>query len=310
MIDRRMLHFLALAEELHYGRAAEKLHITQPALSGSVKNLELSLGLQLVRRNGRRVELTGSGGLLAEQIRDLKQQADDALTIVRNQSAVTGSMRIGFAPTVHSGRIASLISEVRSHPTLSQTAKFVSLEASMHVPLLEAGKLDASLVVGPVKNRSITVETLMSEPLNVVYASVHCLASPNILRLEDLKAQPMIWLRRDLEPYAHDHLVAQCAAYDRTLETAQEVSTFEQCHRFALRGLGITFLPSSMINCASGVTCSDSEFGPTALHLDVQVLYRKHDRSDLLSTHVRNYGDVFRQAAGASRLAAILARRL
>jgi DNA-binding transcriptional LysR family regulator len=285
MLDRRMLHFLALAEELHFGRAADRLHITQPALSASVKNLELSLGLQLIRRNGRRIELTEYGRSLAERIRELHQMSVEAIELVKHQSAVKGAFRIGFAPTVDPWRVASLISGIHADNSLSRTVRFISVDAAMHIPMLEKGRLDASLILGPVNNRSVSAELLAREPLAVVYASAHCLATASVFRLGDLLERPSIWLRRDLEPYAFAYLVSQFKAHGASFQPILEVSNFEQCLDFAAAGVGWTVIPASLVAHRASIATarSDWEATATAVHLDIMLLHRKHDRSELLN---------------------------
>src|SRR4051812_22243852 len=172
MLDARILHFLTLAEELHFGRAASRLCISQPALSGSIKNLEERLGVRLLNRSSRRVELTAAGALLADRSVVLRDQVNQTLSLVRGETSVA-LLRIGYSPLADLHWLSGVVAAARS---VQLEVEWLSQHSSDLAQLVRSGRLDAAIVLGHVLDADLESEPLLREPPQVAFSRTHPLA--------------------------------------------------------------------------------------------------------------------------------------
>jgi DNA-binding transcriptional LysR family regulator len=277
-LDPRTLQsVVALADELHFKRAAAKLYVSQPALSATLKNLERALGVQLFSRDSRHVELTAAGKVFADEARSLIAQGERLVKIVRGQaSEVSGPLRAGYAPSINLHWISLLVARAREE-IVSTQVEFLSLEPVTLTDLLLNGELDAALLMGRPRHPELHTERLFVEPLSVVLPYDHPLVRRDGLAVQDLKDEPVIWLRRDLNPWLHESFLQECGVHGYHPNVAQEVTTFHECLHFARQGLGITFLPSSILPSSMSNGFQDeaiirAEF--PKIRIDVTLAYR------------------------------------
>ena len=141
---RQLRYFLTVAEELHFGRAAEREHIAQPAFSQQVRRLEQELGVQLFDRTSRRVQLTEPGRLFVELARSILDQTNDAIALVRQAAhGKEGRLRLAYANGSDRGVPAAVVDRFRAeHPTVELTLSTQYDEESRID--LRAGDIDAS----------------------------------------------------------------------------------------------------------------------------------------------------------------------
>ena len=193
---RHLRYFLAVAEEGHFGRAAQRLHIVQPALSMQIKALEEELGGPLFVRTSRKVELTEAGLLLQTEARRTLEQAEHTrLTVQRSIRGETGHVRVGFAGNaVFSGRLTNDLRAFR------RTYPDADLVVSEVAPLLQADAIMAGqLDVGYTPNHGkIHDPALMAEQVGIWHRQVamaddHPLASQASLTIEMLVEEPLIF---------------------------------------------------------------------------------------------------------------------
>src|SRR5436309_10286813 len=147
---RHLRYFVAVAEELHFGRAAARLHIAQPPLSQQILRLEAELGVELLRRNRRSVRLTDAGRLLLEQSRPLLAQADHVEQLLRQASAgEVGRLAVGFVGSASYEALPRILREFRDrHPQVE--LRLDELTTAGQVAALNAGRIDVGLVRPPV----------------------------------------------------------------------------------------------------------------------------------------------------------------
>ena len=190
---RLVRYFVAVAEERNITRAAERLHISQPALSAAVRQLELGLGVDLLDRSGRVLEVTPAGLLLLEQGRDLLAAADRVFEAVRaRDGAVVGRLRVGMSPTARYGVGAALLAAgaarsagVMLYPQEDTTGALLRS--------LRAGRLDlAVLFCAPPAADGVELELLCSEPAVVHVRSDSALAARESVALEELAGETLL----------------------------------------------------------------------------------------------------------------------
>lgn len=184
--DLRLLrYFVAVAEELHFTRAAGRLHMAQQPLSAAIRRLESELGVDLFRRTTRHVELTDAGRALLEPARTALRAADDALAAARAAGrGVAGDLRFGLSSGARYGLEPLFVTLAEQHPALHLDFRHDSAG-----PLIDAvrdGQLDIAVTFGAVIPDGLGHQRLKDEPVVVAVAATHALADRQTIALADL----------------------------------------------------------------------------------------------------------------------------
>ena len=295
ILNDRIHRLIVLSEELHFRRAAQRLHVSQPALSGSLKSLENELGARLFRRTSRNVELTGAGTILVSEARRLIEESERAITLIREcEPDLTGPVRFGYSRSMNLNWLGTLISEARKEGFLDADFRFSDYDASSLSAELDKRTLSGAFFCGrlrPFDQSSYQYVSLIKENMQAVVAADHKLATAGMLRIGDLRNQPVVWLRRDVDPVLYDTFTDLCAARGYRPNVVQETGSFYECLQFARTGVGITFLPSFMsVLSPGGALFVNLDVG---FHVDYTMVYRKHATSrrplDRFVRFVRDY---------------------
>jgi DNA-binding transcriptional LysR family regulator len=188
---RHLRALLAVAEELNFTRAAERLHLTQQALSGQIRQLEARVGTQLVDRSSHHVELTRAGATLLEHARPLLAGAEHALLATRAASAVAAPLTVGYVAAFTRRLMAPAFKRFcTAHPETEVTIHF----AGFLEPLggLRDGSADVAFLYGEFEHEGIERRLLFSEPRGVALAADHPLAARPEITLDEFVAEPLI----------------------------------------------------------------------------------------------------------------------
>ncbi|SHH01623.1 LysR family transcriptional regulator [Streptoalloteichus hindustanus] len=210
---RRLSYFRAVAEERHFGRAAERLRITQPSLSQQIKALERAVGAPLLERSPRGVSLTPAGEVLLDEARMLLSQADHSLAAVRAAAgAARPEIRVGLPAGVDAALLRR-IKEATAALGVRAVAVFRDTTTAAQPDLLRRGELDLGLLREPVDADDLRRLPVVTEPLGVVLDVAHPLAERDELTLADLAGQRLAWFPRETAPGYHDEVLATCRAH-------------------------------------------------------------------------------------------------
>lgn len=237
-----MQYFVAVAEELHFGRAAERLHIAQPSLSHQIRRLEQQLGVTLLDRTSRRVELTDAGRALLAEGRRLLLQSERTVRLVR--SASTETLTVGFFGSAASAFLPSLIrSFAEEHPNVEISVRELLLD---QIDELLSGGVDVAFTRLVQGQAQVELQIISSEPRVVVLPLSHSLAAHTKVSFKDLRddsfitnpaveasAPPMRWLAEQ----ARHGLPGRIAAHAASV---QEILTL------VAAGKGICLVPLSV----------------------------------------------------------------
>lgn len=240
---RHLRYFLAVAEEAHFGRAAERLHIVQPALSMQIRALEEELGGPLFTRTSRRVTLTEAGTLLVAEARRTLDQAEHARdTVQRALRGEAGRVRVGFAGNaVFSGK---LMSDLRAFRKAHPGAEVVVQEMAPHLQAdaIRAGQLDVGYAPGEGPTcDGVEVLRIGSWPFVVAMPEDHPLAARRRLTPKAIASQPLIVFAMG---EADDDLLAILqAAMGRPPQVAHRVGSTLTVLALVAAGLGIAVVP-------------------------------------------------------------------
>ena len=243
---RRLRYFVAVAEELHFGRAAQRLNISQPPLSVQIRTLEREIGAPLLIRTQRRVELTEAGRVLLEEARRLLGQAEAAVIHVRRAAEGTvGRLTIGFVSTVDYSILPPLVRRFRQkYPGIS--LKLLELTGDRQQALLQSGELDLGLSILPSPASDLTMRPVFREPLIAAVPASHPLAARRRAALRSLAAEPFIQFPRELAPGLYDLAIAACQKAGFTPNLSQEAIQMQTILGLVAAGLGVAVVPRCM----------------------------------------------------------------
>lgn len=257
MIEMRLLRqFIAVAEELHFHRAAERLHMAQPPLSQAIRKLEEEIGARLLERSNRSVTLTAAGTSFLETARRLTAQLNDGVEQARRMAAgIEGRLVISFIDTAHYTVLPPILRAFRSrYPNIELALR----EATTieQVEALEAGEADVGFVRQPGSLRhQLTLETVCKEAIPVALPDEHHCASAKIVRLSNLAADGFVSTPRSEGPGLHDQFITLCRLAGFSPRIVQEARQMQTVAGLVAAGLGVALVPESLAEAErSGVT--------------------------------------------------------
>jgi DNA-binding transcriptional LysR family regulator len=243
---RHLRHFVALAEELHFGRAARRLSISQPPLSASIRQLEEDLGVRLFERSSRQVRLTAAGAaLLVEGRRILAQAADARALVGRIASGLSGRLQVGFvASMLYRGLPELLAGHARSHPGIEVVLR--ELNSGEQVDALLAGRLDAGFVHAPTLPAGLEGVEVLVEPFVCCVPQAHPQARRRHADLARLSGEPLVLFAREVSPEYHDRIVSLCIESGFAPQQRHEVRHWLTVLAFVAAGMGVALVPASL----------------------------------------------------------------
>lgn len=292
---RHLRALLALAEELNFTRTAERLHLTQQALSGQIRQLEERVGSRLVERDSRRVELTAAGRILCDQARPLLASAEHAITVTRAAGHQTRRLTVGYIAPLTRRLVAPALERYSAaHPDVELRIHFASFLDPLG-GLREGTAADVAILYGDFEHNAIELRFLFSEPRGVALAVDHPLAANPVVAVGDLVSEPLI----DVPTRDHRWRQFWTAAEHRggaPAEVAATVQTLDALIEAVAAGLGvaITVEPAvEALGLAAGVVFRPV---PELAPLDVWVARREYDERP----HVLAFLDATTEALNTS----------
>ncbi|WP_089722141.1 LysR substrate-binding domain-containing protein [Candidatus Entotheonella palauensis] len=245
---RHLQYFLVVAEELHFGRAATRLHITQPPLSQQIRQLEDELGVMLFQRTTRRVQLTDAGRAFQEAAQQLLAQAEQAVQLAqRTHRGEIGSLTIGFVGSAMAGRFSDILLAYREHfPQVEVT--LLEFTTSQQFEALRQRRIDVGILrpFHPIREAGLELATIDREPFVVVLPKAHPLAKLRRIPLRALAREKVVMVPVHLEPGVEDDIVAFCQrarCYPQRLPGATQLLTMIG---LVAAGMGLSLVPASM----------------------------------------------------------------
>jgi DNA-binding transcriptional LysR family regulator len=245
---RHLRYFVAVAEELHFRRAAERLHISQPPLSAQIRGLEEELGVELLVRNRRRVELTAAGRALLSAARAILDSVDEAVDLTRRVGrGEVGELSLAFVGSAMYGRLPGFLRAFReAHPGVELVLR--ELPTSDQLEQLRSGHIDVGVIRPPVHAQDLLVEEVAHERIVVALPEGHRLAARATLRPTDLAGERFVMLGRRQSPGLHESLAAVMAEV-RDVGSAGEIQEVDQIHSvigLVAAGFGISLVGESV----------------------------------------------------------------
>jgi LysR family transcriptional regulator, benzoate and cis,cis-muconate-responsive activator of ben and cat genes len=283
-VELRLLrYFTVVAEELHFSRAAARLNMAQPPLSQQIKRLEEELGVQLLARSKRHVELTEPGRQFLEAARGILTQVDRAVAQVRRAArGEEGHITIGL---VSSASYEDILPKVlrayrERHPSVAITLREMS--SGEQLVALREGQIQVGFLRPPIQEPGITTITVLREPLVAVLPAAHYLASRRRIPLAALAKDPFIMIPRSHGLGILDLVLGACMKAGFTPRIAQEAKEIQTVVGFVAAGFGVSLLPETVRRLQhDGVAYVP--LTPPKVLIEIAAAHRSGDASPLLA---------------------------
>lgn len=246
MIELRHLrYFVAVAEELHFGRAAQRLHIAQPGLSQQIKALENELGVSLLARSRRRVELTSAGHVFLEEGRRALVQLERASSLARRAaSGKIGRLVIGGTESATWVVLPELLREFRRrYPNVDLAIR--EMPSPLQLAALREAEIDVGFVRPPINREGLVAHTVLEERLGILLPKSHPLAKRPEIPIAALRDELFVIHPARPSGWA-DFMVGICRDHGFEPRIAQEASETATAVSFVAAGLGLTIVPVSL----------------------------------------------------------------
>ena len=248
---RHLRYFLAVAEELHFHRAADRLHISQPPLSQQIRALERELGVTLLSRNRRRVALTAAGESFRDDARMILAAVERASERARSVAQGSlGTLSVGFVGSaMFSPTLPDILREFRSqNPEVELVLRELPTVAQLNA--LTGGELDVGVIRGPIPERDIDpgleLMTIQREHLVAALPAGHPLAARRRLRAESLRGETFVILARREAPGLFAGLASTMGDAGGVPEDVLEVAEMQTIISLVAGGFGVSLVPESV----------------------------------------------------------------
>jgi DNA-binding transcriptional LysR family regulator len=276
---RQLRYFIVLSEELHFNRAAKRLHLSQPPLTRQIRQLEDELGVSLVYRTTRKVELTDAGHAFANEARQIIARVAHASGLASQANrGIVGQLVLGYTPA----RTNMVAKVVKAFGKLCPNVRMSLRDMTGHnIQLIRDGRIDVGFFPLPVDKTGLIVETLLREKYVVAMPKKHRLAGRRSISIRELTKEPNLFFPRYTNPVGYDIVVGLCQSRGLSLNIVLEVENVHMRVELVREGFGVCVLRTSTAEALHG---SDIVFRPlqNSPILEVGMAYSLENRSHAL----------------------------
>lgn len=247
---RHLKYFVALAEELHFGRAAARLRIAQPSLSKQIRQLEDEIGADLLdRTDARRIALTAAGARFLEGARATLERAERAVNDARHAVDIEfGRLTVAFVPSILQAPEARRILRCFREVQRGVRVEVISLRTLEQWEALRSGRAQIGFLYHAPDDPEIRADPLWRHEILLAVPAQHPLASAPQVTLEQAAGEPFVWFDRALSPAYHDVVRRAFETRALSMDVVQEATTESSRLSLVSSGLGVTFV----LGCEEG----------------------------------------------------------
>jgi DNA-binding transcriptional LysR family regulator len=284
---RHFRYAVAVADTLHFGQAAQRLHISQPPLSQQIRQLEEELGVKLFHRTKRQVQLTEAGKLFVEEARVILAQAEHASGIAGRLGEL-GQLIIGVAGPADAQVFIDIFRRFGAqHPGVRVALR--NMSTAQQIEALTEGRIHAGFVVAPLDQPALATETVQHSPIVIALPRRHPLAARRYVPLKELAKERHIMFARHLGPRFFDAIIGACREVGFTLNVVHEVDNLYTACTLVAAGLGVCFVPAGLQEGRSRAI-QLKPVRPRLPHIDAHLVlaYRREPVSELVQLFVKS----------------------
>lgn len=243
---RHLRYFLALAEELHFGRAAQRLAITQPPLSLNIQQLEASVGARLFERDSKGVRLTAAGSAFRDAAQSLLARADEARLLAREiEAGLVGRLRVGFVGSVLFRGLPQWLARFQAEQPRIEV-RLSELNSQEQVDALMRDELDLGFVHTPQVPAELHAELLHEDQFLCCLPDTHALARRRKLPLLALRGEPFVMFSRRASPDYFARIMAMCSGFGFQPKVRHEVRHWLSVVSLVGQGMGVALVPAPL----------------------------------------------------------------
>lgn len=275
---RHLRYFVALAEELHFGRAAARLHMAQPPLSQQIKQLEAELGFQLFYRTKRSVQLTAAGERFLLETQLIFERLDQAIATGRRTSrGELGELAIGFVSSASYSILPTLLQQFRqAFPEVALTLR--ELTSQVQLEALRENRIDLGFVRPPVSEPGLSQQPVLRESLVLALSEKHPLAPETTVAIAALATESFILFPRLLAPGLYDQMIGLCQQGGFSPKVVQEAVQMQTIIGLVAAEIGIALVPRSLQNLQRSGVVYRPLHEPTP-QVEIVLIWRQDDPS-------------------------------
>lgn len=282
---RHLKYFLAVAEELNFTKASEKLFISQPPLSRQIMELEEEIQARLFIRNNKKVELTEAGKYFEKEVRELFQHLE-RISIKTKKIAenVSGEFRIAYISSIYAEVISELIKHLKEKfPYVN--FKLFEVSTTKQIAALEQGKIELGIIRSPIKSPKIKTQLWFQDGFSAVY-NKSLIQIKSEEEIPNLKDETFVFFNKDYAPHYHEVLLQLCAFYGFTPKVVHESNNINSIVQLVKNGLGISIVPSNIAKNNQDAEIGFVELKKVNLYTDVSLITSKEDESEITKAAV------------------------
>jgi len=282
---RHLKYFLAVAEELNFTKASEKLFISQPPLSRQIIELEEEIQARLFIRNNKKVELTEAGKYFEKEVKELFQNLERiCIKTKKIAENVSGEFRIAYISSIYAEVISELIKHLKEQfPYVN--FKLFEVSTTKQIAALEQGKIELGIIRSPIKSPKIKSQLWFQDGFSVVYnKSVIQINSEK--EIPNLKDETFVFFNKDYAPHYHEVLLQLCSFYGFTPKVVHESNNINSIVQLVKNGLGISIVPSNIARNNQDPEIGFIELKKVNLYTDVSLITSKEDDSEITKSAV------------------------
>lgn len=282
-VELRLLRYvIAVAEELHFGRAAKRLHLSPPTLSKQVKDLEGNLGYKLFERKTREVLVTPAGIAFVTEARQSLAHAQRAVECGSAASrGDSGVFSLGYSPWFRPSLLVKLQAAFAEKLPKTRLGLHSAYSATQ-IELILKGTLQAGIIELPVNGEGLETHCIWHDELVVVVPEAHPLANQPEIGRQDLIQEPIIWIARSLHPALHRYFLDSCQQLGFLPRITHEVNSVSELLDLVEAGTGIGFIKRSIAARVQASGVAFRELGGAKLFIDTGIVFRPDNESEAL----------------------------
>jgi DNA-binding transcriptional LysR family regulator len=285
---RHLRYVVTLAETLHFGRAAERLHLSQPPLSHQIRQLEEELRIKLFHRTKRQVQLTEAGHMFVQEARVILAQAAHAANLAsRVNRGEVGQITIGVAGPLDAPVFVQILRAfAQKHPNVRIVLR--NMSSLDQTRAISDGRLHVGFVALPVDDAGLATETVMCQPIIIALPPDHPLAKLDLVPLQLLAGEPQIMFARSNGPRFFDAVLAACREAGFSMNIAHEVDNLYTACALVAAGLGVCLVPAGVQDSHRTSSMVLRPVTPALPHTDMHIAlaYKPQPTSELVPLFV------------------------